>query len=154
MALDFPWIYTVRVVQVVFAIIILGLTAYIVSVYNNDTVNFMLFNSIWTAFVATPYLALAPVHFPQIAHRFVIPAVEAITMIFWFAGFIALGVLLPAPMFCHWSACNCAQAATVFGAFEWALFATTTVVAVLGALRTRSSTGTKPAPQTTVHVGV
>lgn len=28
MALDFPWIYPVRVVQVIFAIIILGLTAY------------------------------------------------------------------------------------------------------------------------------
>ncbi|KAF7593164.1 hypothetical protein BBP40_011877 [Aspergillus hancockii] len=154
MALDFPWIYPVRIVQVIFAIITLGLTAYIVSVYNNDTVNFMLFNSIWTAFFATPYLAIAPVHLPQFAHRFVIPAVEAATMIFWFAGFIALGVLLPVPRFCHWSACSCAQAATVFGAFEWALFMTTTVVAVLGALRTRSSTSTKPTPQATAHIGV
>lgn len=155
MTLDFPWIYPVRVVQVIFAIIILGLTAYIVGVYNNDTVNFMLFNSIWTAFFATPYLALAPVHFPHLAHRLIIPAVEVITMIFWFAGFIALGVLLPAPRFCHWSACNCAQAATVFGAFEWALFVATSVIAVLCAFRSRpSTTSTKPAPQTTAHVGV
>lgn len=28
MALNFPWIYPVRVAQVVFAIIVLGLTAY------------------------------------------------------------------------------------------------------------------------------
>jgi hypothetical protein len=85
----------------------------------SDTVNFMLFNGVWTAFVATPYLALAPVFFPQLAHRFVIPAVEIVTMIFWFAGFIALGVLLPSPDYCHWGQCRALQAATVFGSFEW-----------------------------------
>lgn len=91
-----------------------------VSVFDwSDTVNFMLFNGVWTAFVATPYLALAPVYFPQLAHRFVIPAVEIVTMIFWFAGFIALGVLLPSPHYCHWGQCRALQAATVFGAFEW-----------------------------------
>ncbi|KAK1141986.1 hypothetical protein N8T08_008309 [Aspergillus melleus] len=156
MAWNFPWIYPVRVIQVIFAIIVLGLTAYIISLFRGgDTVNFMLFNGIWTAFFATPYLALAPVYFPNLAHRLVIPAVEVITMIFWFAGFIALGALLPAPDYCHWSACNSAQAATVFGAFEWALFVATTVTSVLGALRSRSSSpSTKPAPQTTAHVGV
>ncbi|GAQ09012.1 arginine permease [Aspergillus lentulus] len=122
MALNFPWIYPVRVAQVVFAIIVLGLTAYAVSVVRwSDTVNFMLFNGVWTAFVATPYLALAPVFFPQLAHRFVIPAVEIVTMIFWFAGFIALGVLLPSPDYCHWGQCRALQAATVFGSFECAL---------------------------------
>ncbi|KAE8348600.1 membrane-associating domain-containing protein [Aspergillus coremiiformis] len=155
MALDLPWIYPVRVIQVIFAIITLGLTAYIISIYSNDNVNFMLFNSIWSAFFATPYLTLAPVYFPQITHRLVILALEAITMIFWFSGFIALGVSLPAPRFCHWSACNCAQTVTVFGAFEWTLFVATTVVAVLGALRGRPSTTTKPGPQTsTARVGV
>lgn len=91
-----------------------------ISVFSrSDTVNFMLFNGIWTAFFATPYLALAPVFFPNLAHRLVIPAVEIITMIFWFAGFIALGAALPPAEYCDWSACSSAQAATVFGAFEW-----------------------------------
>lgn len=42
-------------------------------------------------------------------------------MIFWFAGFIALGALLPPPRACHGSVCSSLQAATVFGAFEWYL---------------------------------
>ncbi|PWY79549.1 hypothetical protein BO70DRAFT_293455 [Aspergillus heteromorphus CBS 117.55] len=154
MALTFPWIYPVRVAQAIFAIIVLALTAYYISWYTySDTVNFMLFNGIWAAFFATPYLALAPAFFPQLAHRFVIPTVEAITMIFWFSGFIALGVYLPPSEFCHWSRCRALQAATVFGAFEWALFLATTVAAVLDALRSRSSPNTKTT-HANVHVGV
>lgn len=40
-------------------------------------------------------------------------------MIFWFAGFIALGAELPPPRYCHYSTCRALQAVTVFGAFEW-----------------------------------
>ncbi|EAW14679.1 MARVEL domain-containing protein [Aspergillus clavatus NRRL 1] len=157
MAANFPWIYPVRVAQAIFAIIVLGLTGYAVSwIRWSDTINFMLFNSAWTAFIAVPYLALAPVFFPRLAHRFVIPAVEAVTMIFWFSGFVALGVWLPPSEACHWGRCRALQAATVFGAFEWALFLATTVVAVLGALRSgnHSTNSTKPAPHNTVHSGV
>lgn len=85
----------------------------------------MLFNGVWTPFVAVPYLALAPTYFPNLAHRLIIVAVEVITMIFWFAGFIALAVALPGPSYCAGSACSSLQAATVFGAFEWyVLYAT------------------------------
>lgn len=90
----------------------------------SDTVNFLLFLGCWTAFVAVPYLVVAPIWFPRLAHRFVIPAVEVITMIFWFAGFIALGAILPAPRWCHGSACSSLQAATVFGAIEWCVSST------------------------------
>ncbi|OOF94432.1 hypothetical protein ASPCADRAFT_208938 [Aspergillus carbonarius ITEM 5010] len=155
MAANFPWVYPVRVIQAIFAIIVLGLTAYYISWFTfSDTVNFMLFNGIWTAFIATPYLALAPVFFPQLAHRLVIPAVEVITMIFWFAGFIALGVYLPAAEYCHWSRCRALQAATVFGAFEWVLFLATSVVAVLDASRSQSSPSTKPTPNAHTHASV
>jgi hypothetical protein len=85
----------------------------------SDTVNFLLFLGCWTTFLATPYLLAAPIYFPRLAHRFVIPAVEVITMIFWFAGFIAMGAQLPAPAYCTWSGCRALQAVTVFGAFEW-----------------------------------
>ncbi|SPB43124.1 unnamed protein product [Aspergillus niger] len=121
MAVNFPWIYPVRVIQAIFGIIVLALTAYYISwfAYSSDSPNFMLFVACWTAFIATPYLALAPVFFPQLAHRIVIPAVEVITMIFWFAGFIALAVFLPPAEACHWSRCSALQAATVFGALEW-----------------------------------
>jgi hypothetical protein len=85
----------------------------------SDTVNFLLFLGCWTAFVAVPYLALSPIFFPRLAHHFVIPAVEVITMIFWFAGFIAMGAQLPPPRYCHYHVCSSLQAATVFAAFEW-----------------------------------
>lgn len=69
--------------------------------------------------MAVPYLGAAPVWFPRLAHHVVIPAVEIITMIFWFAGFVALGAELPPPAYCIYSTCRALQATTVFGAFEW-----------------------------------
>lgn len=69
--------------------------------------------------MAVPYLGAAPIWFPRLAHRFVIPTVEVITMIFWFAGFIALGAELPHPEYCTYSTCRALQATTVFAAFEW-----------------------------------
>lgn len=86
---------------------------------SGSTVNFMLFNGVWTPFVAVPFLALAPSYFPNLAHRLILVGVELVTMIFWFAGFIALAVALPAASYCNGSVCSCLQAATVFGAFEW-----------------------------------
>ncbi|PKY03966.1 hypothetical protein P168DRAFT_319421 [Aspergillus campestris IBT 28561] len=156
MQLNFPWIYPVRVVQVVFGIIVLGLAAYAINIpVSSDTVNFMLFNGIWTAFLATPYLAFAPAFFPHAALQFVVPAVEAVTAIFWFAGFVATATILPPPRLCHGGLCNSLQAATVFGAFEWVLFMVTAVFAGLGALRTHREgrTGNAP-PTTTVNLGV
>lgn len=79
----------------------------------------MLFNGIWTAFVATPFLVFAPAHVNSLAHRFVVVAVDLVTMVFWFAGFIALAVMLPPGGACQGRVCSCLQAATVFGALEW-----------------------------------
>lgn len=69
--------------------------------------------------MAVPYLGATPVWFPRLAHHIVIPAMEIISMIFWFAGFIALGAELPHPAYCAYSTCRALQATTVFGAFEW-----------------------------------
>lgn len=79
----------------------------------------MLFNGVWTAFIATPYLAFAPTYFPNLAHRLIVAAVDAVTMIFWFAGFIALAAYLPVASHFSGSVRSSLQAATVFGSFEW-----------------------------------
>lgn len=84
-----------------------------------STVNFMLFNGVWTAFLATPYVTLAPEYFSAAGHRYLVLGVEVLTLLFWFAGFIALGASLPPARFCHRSICRSLQAATVFGALEW-----------------------------------
>lgn len=53
---------------------------------------------------------------PRLAHGFVLLAVDAITMIFWFAGFIALAVWISN----HIAGGNSTiKAACVFAAFEW-----------------------------------
>lgn len=138
------WVLPVRIVQAVFAIIILGLTAYVINVelewswWSSDTVNFNLFNSIWTLVIALPYLSLVPIFFAKISHHYAVLAVEIVTMIFWFAGFIALGALLPPPRWCHGSVCSSLQAATVFGAFEWLLFAITTAFTVRLVMQSRN----------------
>lgn len=87
-----------------------------------DVVNFMLFNGVWTLFIAIPYFALVPVFFPRLAPQPAVLGAEALTMIFWFAGFIALAAWLPPSSQCRTSPCRSLQAATVFGSFEWLVF--------------------------------
>jgi hypothetical protein len=82
-------------------------------------INFLLFCGIWTCAFAVPYLALSPRFFPVAAHKYAILAAEAVTMIFWFAGFLAAAVLLSGFAFCNGSVCGAARGAVIFGAFEW-----------------------------------
>ncbi|KAL4915583.1 marvel domain-containing protein [Aspergillus aurantiobrunneus] len=151
---DFPLFYILRGVQAVFAIIVLGLTGHAVNEADNrarDTVNFMLFNGVWSFFIVVPYFILAPIFVPALAHRYALPAVDGVTMIFWFAGFIALAVDLgDVSAFCsHSSVCQGLQAAAAFGAFNWVLFLATTVLNTLGALRRDPAPGPQPP---TAHV--
>ncbi|OJJ44860.1 hypothetical protein ASPZODRAFT_634619 [Penicilliopsis zonata CBS 506.65] len=160
MAYTSSWVTIVRVVQAIFAVIVLGLTAYVInwddyySWWSPSTVNFMLFNSVWTLVIALPYIVLAPVFFAGIVHPFIVVGMEAVTMIFWFAGFIALACVLPPPRACHSSLCDSLQAATVFGAFEWALFAATTTINVMAVFTSRGNNGVKANPNAAVHTGV
>jgi Membrane-associating domain len=84
-----------------------------------DRVNFLIFDGLWTALIVVPFLTLAPRFFPRAAHPYAILAVEAITMLFWFGGFIAHAVFVSALLYCRGNVCRCAQVATAFAAFEW-----------------------------------
>lgn len=149
---DFPLFYILRGVQAIFALIVLGLTGHFVNrAYSHaDTVNFMLFNGVWSLFIVVPYFILAPIFVPALAHRFALVAVDAVTMIFWFAGFIALAADIGDTQGCSkGSLCREIQAATAFGAFNWVLFLATTVLNALGALRRDPAPGPQPP---TAHV--
>jgi uncharacterized membrane protein (DUF485 family) len=157
----FNWMLPVRIFQALLAILVLALTAFVANWYNTSTftaspsqVNFLLFCGIWTFVLAVPYLVLAPRYFAQAAHKYGILAAEAVTMLFWFAGFIALAVFISNLLFCRGNVCRAAQAATVFGALEWILFTTTTILAAIHVVRTRNTSNNKPAPQMQVHPGV
>lgn len=89
------------------------------SFWSPSEANFLLFCSIWTM-LALAYLILAPVHFQPAAHKFGILVAEALTMIFWFAGFIALASLIGSIGFDRrWGVYKASVAAVVFAAIEW-----------------------------------
>ena len=143
-----------RGVQAVFSIIVLGLTAYLVDAYTGPywswsphSVNFMLFTSIWTL-LAVAYLVLAPTRFPKAAHKFAIAGVEFLTMLFWFAAFVAVAVRWGDSW---WGAgrrgtfYGCGVAAIVFSAFLWLTFVATTILSALHIRRTNRN-DTSPPP--------
>ena len=80
----------------------------------------MVFVSVWTLLVL-PYLALAPSFFERFANKFAVLALDALTMLFWFAAFVALAVYRNDDFSrCHgFRLCKTVTAAVVFGAFEW-----------------------------------
>ena len=59
----------------------------------------------------------------KIGHPFVVLAVVAVTMLFWFAGWVALAAFLGGSLklACDFggTACGVLDAATAFGAFLW-----------------------------------
>ncbi|KAL5332709.1 membrane-associating domain-containing protein [Aspergillus crustosus] len=146
--IDFPLFYVIRSTQAIFALIVLGLTGHAVNEARGwawDTINFMLFSGVWTLFVVVPYFILAPIFVPVIAPRWALPAVDGVTTIFWFAGFIALAVDVGDAYGCsHWSVCQGLQAAVAFGAFNWALFLAATILNTLAALRRDPGPGPQP----------
>lgn len=65
------------------------------------------------------YLSLAPTVLQKFANKFVIAGLDALAMLFWFAGFIALAVFHHDIGYCYGRVCHTMVAAIVFGAFEW-----------------------------------
>ncbi|KAF1809917.1 hypothetical protein P152DRAFT_143548 [Eremomyces bilateralis CBS 781.70] len=134
-------ILPLRGIQTVTAIVVLGLTGYVSNWWLGywhamapTQINFLIFCSIWSN-VALVYLILAPAKFPAAAHKYAILAVESVTMLFWFAGFVALAVFLGNRV-CLGHVCSVAKGATGVAAVSWALFAATTVMAALHCWRT------------------
>ncbi|KAK6845152.1 hypothetical protein PG995_015262 [Apiospora arundinis] len=122
-----------RAAQLVFAIIIMGLSAYVANWYNVDTlttspsqINWLLFVSIYTI-ISVAYLELAPRFMSKIVHPYATIALELTNVLFYFAGFIALAVFISKLLFCRGTVCGAARADVAFGAFEFALWGATAV---------------------------
>lgn len=176
-----PFITIIHIIAVVFSIIELSLTAYIVSIYSvsdwgpspyqddvshwdrspdrddsdhwphwrgqdnvgyyggylHGRVTFMLFNSVWSLFVLA-YVGLTPKYYPRLFHKLASLALVAITMIFWFAGSIALAAIVGRPW--NYRAnrfSGSLEAAIAFGFFLWALFTLLTVLETVDVMRSR-----------------
>ncbi|KAL8789375.1 MAG: hypothetical protein Q9195_006848 [Heterodermia aff. obscurata] len=148
-----------RAAQFVFAIITLGLTGYAAHWYNTfslygsspSRINFLIFASVWTL-LSLLYLTLTPRFVPSAAHKLAIFALDAVTMIFWFAGWVALAVFKDNLALCGGRVCHVVTAAIVFGAFEWFFFLVTTILAALHVWRTRDTGITAPEKHTAAGV--
>ncbi|KIH90527.1 hypothetical protein SPBR_01032 [Sporothrix brasiliensis 5110] len=139
-----------RSLQVVFAIVVLGTDGY-VHAFRGHTVHdhfafgdftdyvgvpsawgFLLFCAGWTV-LGVLVLVVAAVYFAQ--HRiigYVLVAVEAVALLSWLAGFVAVAVNIGtnACPLRDGHGCGSITAAAVFGGLEWLLFAATTAMTV------------------------
>lgn len=90
--------------------------------YDGDVpseLSFIVFVSVWTMVVSI-YLLVAPLQFPRLAPVIAVLALDALTMLFWFAAFIALAVWKSNQIGdCYGRICHTIVAGIVFGAFEW-----------------------------------
>ncbi|CAL3971554.1 unnamed protein product [Diplocarpon coronariae] len=127
----------VRAAQAAFALIVLGSLAYAAHEINHvpfssspSWINFLIFCAVWTL-LALAYLLLAPRFLPALAPKLAVLGVDALTMVFWFAGFVAAAAKLDHTDCQSYGPCKATVAGDVFAAFEWVLFAITTALAVL-----------------------
>jgi len=134
----------IHIVAMGFSLVELGLTGYLVSHYDHPWTqtpgqeSFMLFNSIWSLLVLA-YVGLAPLYYTRVFHRLASLALEVITMIFWFAGSIALAVFVGGPYNCGANTyCGSLEAAIAFGFFMWVLFAILVALDAMESLRSRN----------------
>ena len=111
----------------------------------------MLFNAIFSLLVLG-YLAIVPAYFPRFFHRVVALALEAITMLFWFAGSIALAAKVAEPVCYGSNYCGSVKAAIAFGFFLWAVFLFLVIVDTMDFLRSRGHR-TTTAPAAKPYVG-
>jgi hypothetical protein len=129
--------------------------------------------------ITLAYLIVVPMRFAEtkLNHAGIITGVEGLTMVFWFAGFVALAVFL-GDRVCFGHVCSAAKAAAAFGAFEWYVtqpllyiqqqvfvsltaviycrlaFAVTFVLAVMPFVRNRGGISTRSDPKMNMSEGV
>ncbi|KAH8778696.1 membrane-associating domain-containing protein [Diaporthe sp. PMI_573] len=139
--MGFPLILALRAVQGVFAVVILGLTAYVANWYNVDTltsspsqVNFLVFVSLFSL-LSVAYLEGVTKFKPQFSHPWAVLALEVTNVLFYFAGFVALAVFLTHLLFCRGAVCGSARAATVFSSFNFLLWTATAALTIKDALK-------------------
>ncbi|KAI9679631.1 MAG: hypothetical protein M1829_001593 [Trizodia sp. TS-e1964] len=100
------------------------------------------------------FVVVVPRVAASVGHPIILLALDAVTMLFWFAGFIALAVYITGPFYnvsgCNLSYCHGLRAIVVFGVFEWLLFCLTTVASLL--LLVSGSKGTATTTTTTQGV--
>ncbi|KAH7353999.1 hypothetical protein B0T11DRAFT_122578 [Plectosphaerella cucumerina] len=146
MALPLPLVSIAHIVAAVFCFITVCLTGYIASrhLHAPDVIGFTIFNSVWSLLVLA-YIALTPIFMAKLFHQLVSLGLLAVTVIFWFAGSIALADALGAPR-CQSAYCGAWQAAIAFSFFIWAIFTGLLVLDIMAVLRSRGHSNAHSKP--------
>jgi len=150
----FGLILPLRLIQGLFAIIVLGLSSYVAHWYDADTltaspsqINFLIFLPLFSL-ISVAYLEITPRFAPRASHPYAHFSIEILNSIFYFAGFIAISVFLSSLLFCRGSVCNAARADAVFAAFSWVIWVGTTTILGIeifkGGFRNTAPTTEKP----------
>jgi len=108
---------------------------------------FLLFCAAWTFLVAIFLLIAAAKSKGYALFSYICFAVEAIALVSWTAGFIAVAVNISTGE-CSAESCGLLKTAVVFGALEWVLFVVTTTmtaVMVLNNTRLRKTSASRDA---------
>jgi glucan phosphoethanolaminetransferase (alkaline phosphatase superfamily) len=154
MAFTLPFLI-LRAVQALFAIIVLGTAAYVTSqisgsgtvcdfgfcesydVTNPGQVDFILFDAIWSLLVLG-VVAVLSIWVAIVKHPIVTTVLDGLTMIFWFAGAIALAVLTGVADGDTSSLYQTLQACVAFAFFSWAAFLATFILDILTIMKGES----------------
>ncbi|RPA75648.1 hypothetical protein BJ508DRAFT_17877 [Ascobolus immersus RN42] len=86
------YVFILRIVQVILAVIVLGLTAFPAHVFTRDvgdvheSTAFNLFTPSFTILVLI-FFFVTPAHFPKVFNRWAVLALESLTWIFWLVAF-------------------------------------------------------------------
>ncbi|KAH8648212.1 marvel domain-containing protein [Tricladium varicosporioides] len=159
--------HTLRALQFIFAIIIMGTDGYAIHMFRGHTVyvhyefgnfynyygvpnswGFLIFCAAWTVLIVIFHLIAGISFADRVLIGYIRVAVEAVAVLSWLAGFIAVAVQISTDTCSAGkNSCGLLKAATVFGAFEWLLFmATTALTAMLifNSFRKPRTSTTKP----------
>ncbi|CCU81370.1 unnamed protein product [Blumeria hordei] len=158
----FGLLLPLRIAQGVMALLVVSLSSYVAHWYDADTlsvspsqVNFLVFVPIFS-FISIAYLELAPRFAPKASHPFGHLAFEALNVLFYFAGFIALSVFISKLLFCRGSVCSAARADAVFASFSWLLWTGSTTLLALEVFKGGASgerNGSKSMKETPAGLG-
>lgn len=133
-----------RIVQGLLALIVLGVDAYVVDFYRSNgfrapsQAGFVVFVCVWS-FLALLYLGLAPTYAPNLHNKWAVLGVEGLSVVFWFAGFVAIAAWLGDQQVCYGTVCGCARATAVFGAFSWIAWTISFILVIKAILAWTSS---------------
>lgn len=116
----------------------------------------MIFSPVWSLLVLAPLVLVAfkpPRVLQGFAPQCALAFVEALTMLYWFGGFIALALFL-SDRICFGTVCQVAKAGTAMSALNFVAWAATCILGAIRLVRGRGRMPRPNEPKVEMHQGV